>query len=52
MLSVKVYNNVSAVTLLSELVSIDFFNHILYVYFFFSQLFVLVCSILSLILSS
>ena len=33
-LSVKVYNNVSAVTLVSELVSIEAFNHILCVYFF------------------
>lgn len=34
MLSVKVYINISAVTLLSELVPIEVFNHILYVYFF------------------
>jgi len=34
MLSVKVYNNISAVTLVSELVSIEVFNPILYVYCF------------------
>jgi len=37
MLSVKVYNNISTVTLVSELVSIEVFNHIFYVYFFSSN---------------
>ena len=34
MLSVKVYINISALILVSELVSIEAFNHILYAYFF------------------